>query len=149
MDNPGRILGLDIGHKRTGVALSDETQLLATPYSQFDTTNRKAWLESIQGVIQEYEVTKVVVGLPLNHHGEAGRDAETIGRYISALRSAVSVPVVEWDERFTTCQAERSLLEADVSRAKRKQVIDKVAAAIILQSYLDSLRFSLDSDEYA
>lgn len=136
--DPGRILALDIGDKRTGVALSDEGHLIATPHSTIEAKSSKDWALQIRQLVEETEAIQVVVGLPLNQFGEIGRDAQKIRSRIALLQSQVNIPVVEWDERFTTIQAERTLLEADLSRKKRKQVIDKVAAAIILQSYLDS-----------
>lgn len=138
---PGRIVGLDIGQKRTGVAVSDDTQLIASPRSTITTESKKEWLAQVVKILEEETATSVLVGIPLNHHGERGSDAENIGRFIALLRERVSLPVLEWDERFTTVQAERALLEADVSRGKRKLVIDKVAASLTLQNFLDSLRF--------
>ncbi len=146
LSETGRILCLDIGQKRTGIALSDETRLIATPRSVILSEPRKKWISEIKTLIEENEVTLLLVGLPLNHHGEEGQDAENIRKYIAALRAEVSTPLIEWDERFTTAQAERMLISGDVSRKNRKDVIDKVAAAIILQSYLDSLRFGKSDD---
>jgi len=136
-----RILALDIGNKRTGVALSDETRLFASPLVTIHETQFKPWLKAINQLIEDHEVAEVVVGLPLDQFGEEGQDALSIRRYITVLQEALKIPVVEWDERFTTLQAERSLLEADVSRKNRKKVIDQVAACMILQSYLDRLRY--------
>lgn len=136
-----RILALDIGSKRTGVAISDETRLIATPLTTVEARQKKDWLEKVSGLVESEEASEIVVGFPLNQHGEEGVDAKKIREYIAVLRERFTLPVIEWDERFTTVQAERALLTFDVSRQKRKQVIDKVAAAIILQSYLDSLRF--------
>lgn len=134
-------MALDIGSKRTGVAMSDELRLISSPHTTIEARNRKEWLEKIAEIVEEMDVGSVLVGLPLNQHGEEGEDAQAIQKYIAALRERLNVPVIEWDERFTTVQAENLLVSADVSRGKRKQVIDKVAAAIILQSYLDSLHF--------
>jgi|688.fasta_scaffold244565_2 putative Holliday junction resolvase len=136
-----RILSLDIGSKRTGVALSDETRLIASPLVTVEETQIKPWLLKIKALIEENEVAEVVVGLPLNQYGEEGQDAQNIRKYIAALQEALTIPVIEWDERFTTVQAERSLIEADFSRKGRKKVIDQIAASIILQGYLDRLRF--------
>jgi len=136
-----RILSLDIGSKRTGVALSDETRLIASPLVTVEESQIKPWLLKIKALIEENEVAEVVVGLPLNQYGEEGPDAQNIRKYIAALQEALTIPVIEWDERFTTVQAERSLIEADFSRKGRKKVIDQIAASIILQGYLDRLRF--------
>lgn len=138
----GRILALDIGTKRTGVAVSDESGTIAFPVTVVEARNPKDWADKLAKLISDYEnLETVVVGMPLNHQGEAGRDAENIRRYIALLRDRAQVPVVEWDERFTTVQAERTLLEADISRRDRKERIDKIAAAILLQTYLDRLHF--------
>ena len=134
-------MALDIGHKRTGLAISDESRLISSPHSVIDTEPRKTWTERLSQIIAENEVTEVLVGIPLNQFGEQGEDALNIQKYVALLRERVSVPVIEWDERFSTVQAEKTLIFADMSRKNRKQVIDKVAAAIILQNYLDSLRF--------
>jgi putative Holliday junction resolvase len=141
MSDKTRILALDIGNKRTGAALSDETRLFASPLVTIEETQFKPWLKKIKQLIEDHEVAEVVVGLPLNQFGEEGQDALSIRRYITVLRESLEIPIIEWDERFTTLQAERSLLEADVSRKNRKKVIDQVAACMILQSYLDRLRF--------
>lgn len=138
----GRILGLDIGSKRTGVAVSDSYRMIATPLTTVEARKKGEWVTKVIEIIEKEEATAVLAGMPLNQYGEEGKDAQNIRTYIALLRERVSIPVIEWDERFTTVQAERALLSADMSRGKRKDVIDKVAAAIILQSYLDSLRYS-------
>ena len=137
----GRILGLDIGERRTGVAVSDPTRFLASPIKFIDSLEKSRWLGEILGLLSEYEIAKIVVGIPLDKKGEVGDSALNIRKFIALLRERSSVPVLEWDERFTSREAERVLIQADVSRKKRKHVIDKVAASILLQSYLDSLRF--------
>jgi len=153
MDPTSRIMALDIGTKRTGLALTDDRRIFALPHSVIHATQKKDWIEKIAEVMDMENIGEIVVGIPLNQHGEEGQDAKKIREYIALLRERFTQPVIEWDERFTTLQAERTLLEADLSREKRKQVIDKVAASIILQSYLDSLRFQQersafdDSDE--
>jgi len=140
-------MSLDIGSKRTGVALSDETRLLASPLITVEETQIKPWLEKIKNLVETHEVAEVVVGLPLNQFGEEGKDALNIRKYIAALQDGITVPIVEWDERFTTVQAERSLIESDFSRKNRKKVIDQIAASIILQGYLDRLRFKNQKEE--
>jgi len=144
MENRTRIMALDIGSKRTGVALSDETLLFASPLMTLEETQLKPWVSKVKNLVEEHQVAKVLVGLPLNQFGEEGRDALNIRKYIAALQEGLSVPVIEWDERFTTAQAERTLIDADVSRKGRKKVIDQIAACIILQGYLDSLKFNRD-----
>lgn len=134
----GRILGLDIGSKRTGFAISDETRRIAFPRSSFQEADRKRLAKAIAETVEAEEVGLVVVGIPLDQFGEAGVAATEVRQFCALLRERLQVPVVEWDERFTTAQAERSLIEADVSRRRRKEVIDQVAAALLLQNYLDS-----------
>lgn len=142
MDAENRILGLDIGTKRTGVAISDAMRWLGRPYRTIETRDPREWVSQVVEITKEEEIGEIVVGLPLNQYGEEGDDAVRIRKYIQLVRDSVSIPVVEWDERFTTAQAERALIHADYSRKKRKEVIDQVAATIILQGYLDSLRGS-------
>lgn len=136
-----RIIGLDIGTKRTGIAVSDETKIFSLPLTVIEASDMRSWICRISEICHEYPVSCVVVGFPLNQHGEEGNDAKRINQYIVLLQEQIKVPVIKWDERFTTAQAERLLITADVSRKRRKQHIDKIAASIILQSYLDSLRF--------
>ncbi len=148
MEAGQRIMGLDIGTKRTGVAVSDETLFLSSPVHTIETRDPKVWVSEVTDLVKEREVGEIVVGVPLNQYGEEGEDAAWVKKRIELLRSRVTIPVVEWDERFTTVQAERRLLDVDMSRGKRKKVIDKVAATIILQGYLDSRnpRSVLDDD---
>jgi len=135
-----RILALDIGNKRTGVALSDDHRIIASPLLVLTPSGRRELVESVVKLVAEHEVGTIVVGMPYDQLGEIGQEAKKIQKDIAVLRERLSLPVIEWDERFTTVQAEQALLEANVSRAKRKDVIDKIAAAIILQNYLDHLR---------
>jgi putative holliday junction resolvase len=137
----GRIVALDIGSKRTGIAVCDGERRISVPLTKIEATQKKEWLRLVAEILAEEEPTELLVGIPLNHRGEEGEDARKIKEYIALLRERFTLPVIEWDERFTTAQAERTLITADLSRKKRKDVIDKVAASIILQSYLDSLRF--------
>jgi putative Holliday junction resolvase len=136
-----RIVGLDIGAKRTGVAISDEGRHIACPHGWIESSKKLRWAKEISQLAEKVEASSFLVGMPLNQDGEEGEDARRTRQYIAVLRENSTLPVVEWDERFTTVQAERTLISADLSRTKRKQVIDQVAASIILQSYLDSLRF--------
>jgi putative holliday junction resolvase len=137
-----RILGLDIGSKRIGVAVSDELGFTAQGLRTLTFTDENTVLESIKKIAQEYQVTEIVVGLPYNMDGTEGRQAEKVRSIMAAIEQSVELPVVEWDERLSTVAAERVLLEADMSRSKRRKVIDKIAAVIILQGYLDRRRRS-------
>lgn len=129
-----RILGLDIGSKRIGVAVSDGLGITAQPLE----TIRAGELNRIEELIKEYEVKELVVGLPLNMDGSRGPKTEEVISIVESLKEKVSIPVKMWDERLTTMAVEKEMIRADVSRGRRKKVVDKLAAQLILQSYLDS-----------
>jgi len=133
-----RIMGLDVGDKKTGVALSDPLELTAQGKTviKFDTVVDQ--IEYIVALVEQYNVDQVVVGLPKNMNGSLGPRAEKVLALVEELEGEIDIPVITWDERLSTIAAERTLIEADMSRAKRKDVIDKMAAVVILQNYLDS-----------
>lgn len=135
-----RTMGLDVGSKTVGVAVSDELGWTAQGITtiQINEDKNEFGLDELGIIIKEQVVTEIVVGLPKNMNGTIGPRGEASQKYASLLEDKFGIPVVLWDERLTTMAAERVLLEADMSRKKRKQVIDKMAAVIILQSYLDS-----------
>ncbi len=133
-----RIMALDVGTKRIGVAMSDELFLTAQGADTIHRAALEADLQKIKKIAEENGVNEIVVGLPINMNGTYGAKAKEVVEFMGNLTKAVNIPVKTWDERLTTVQAERTLLEADVSRAKRRRAIDKLAAQIILQSYLDS-----------
>lgn len=135
-----RIMALDVGERRIGVALSDALGITAQPLMTYNRAkdNRKEDIAGLWELIKKHEVEKLVVGLPKNMNNTLGFKAEEVQNFIKALVEVEEIPV-EWvDERLTTVSAERALLEADVSRKKRKAVIDKMAAVLILQTYLES-----------
>jgi putative holliday junction resolvase len=132
-----RILGLDIGSKRIGVAVSDELGLTAQGLQTLTFTDTDSAVKFITKIATEYQVAEIVVGLPYNMDGTEGPQAEKVRIIMESIKRSCELPVVEWDERLSTVAAERVLLEADMSRSKRRKVIDKVAAVIILQGYLD------------
>ncbi|NNG68032.1 Holliday junction resolvase RuvX [Caldanaerobacter subterraneus] len=138
-----RVLGLDVGDKTIGVAISDVSSTIAQGIT---TIRRKSFVEdvkAIEEIVKKYSVEKVVVGLPKNMNGSIGPQGEKVIKFGEKLKEVLRIPVVFWDERLTTLQAERFLIEGvDMSRGKRKKVIDKLAATIILQSYLDSQKNS-------
>lgn len=138
MTELGRILALDLGSKRVGVALSDALQITAQPFDTLEFVSVKKLLEEVAALIQREAVIEVVIGLPKRLDGSHGDKAVEAKSFAKQLREMVAVPVQLWDERFSTHAAQRALLEGNVSRKKRKQVIDKTAAAWILQGYLDS-----------
>lgn len=134
-----RILGLDLGDKRIGVALSDPMGWTAQGLEVIHSTGgAKSDIKKIKEIAQKYEVEKVVVGLPLNMDGSPGPRAEKARAFAGRLAGVLGLPVETWDERLTTAEAERLLIEADMKRSKRRQVIDKMAAVLILQNYLDA-----------
>ncbi|EDI8845620.1 Holliday junction resolvase RuvX [Listeria monocytogenes] len=135
-----RIMGLDVGSKTVGVAISDPLGWTAQGVEtiQIDENRKQFGYDRVKELVLEYEVEKVVVGLPKNMNNTIGPRAESSKIYAEVLESRIGLPVVLWDERLTTSAAERTLIEADVSRKKREEVIDKLAAVMILQSYLDT-----------
>lgn len=134
-----RIMALDVGSKRIGVALSDPLKITAQGLQTFQRTTLEEDIKGLWKLIDEHEVSQLVVGLPKNMDGTIGFKAEEVQQFIADLTAERKIDVIWIDERLTTVSAERVLLEADVSRAKRKKVIDKMAAVVILQSYLDRL----------
>lgn len=135
-----RIMGLDVGSKTVGVAVSDELGWTAQGLEtiRINEEEKEFGFERIGKIIKEFDVNKIVVGLPKNMNGTIGPRGEASQFYGRELEKLFGLIVVYWDERLTTMAAERVLLEADVSRKKRKKVIDKMAAVMILQGYLDS-----------
>lgn len=131
-----RILALDYGTKRIGVALSDELGWTAQPLETFERRTLDRDIAHIAALIQSHEVARVVLGLPLQLDGRQGPAIEAMREFTARLEAGLSVPLVLWDERMTTKAAEDLLIAADVSRKKRKGAVDRIAAAILLQSYL-------------
>jgi putative Holliday junction resolvase len=134
-----RIIGLDIGSKRIGVAVSDELGFTAQGVETIIRKDLDADLDRIEDLVGNYEAEEVVIGMPYNMNGSEGPQVRTVRAMIEHIAKRIDLPVREWDERLSTVAAERALLEANVSRAKRRKVIDKLAAVIILQGYLDGL----------
>jgi putative Holliday junction resolvase len=137
-----RMMGLDIGSHTIGVAISDELEITAQGLKTLRRKSMKEDFEEIATIIRQFEIEKIVVGLPKNMDGTLGKQAEIILKWIQVLMDKILVPVVTWDERLSTVGALKVLLEADLSRRKRKKVIDKLAAVLILQGYLDQNRAS-------
>ncbi len=142
-----RFLGFDVGEKTIGVALSDALFMVATPYILI---SRKKWmqdLEVIKKIISTENVYGVVIGLPLNMDGSEGPKCQSVRQFARNLLKEVDLPVIFWDERLSTVAVTRTLLDADMSRAKRKDNVDKMAASFILQGFLDSKRFRLSENQ--
>jgi putative Holliday junction resolvase len=133
-------MALDVGDKWIGVAVSDETHLIAQSLPSIKRHDLSSDLASLNATAHEWQVEKIVVGLPLNMNATVGPQAQKTLQFAERLGQVVSVPIATWDERLTTQQAERLLIERDVRREHRKAVIDGVAASLILQGYLDHQR---------
>ena len=141
MAAPGRrLLGLDLGTKTIGLALSDVSRTIAS--ALFTIARRKFTMDAkdLLAVVAEHDVAALVIGLPINLDGTEGPRAQSTRAFVRALAPLTDLPIVLWDERMSTQAAERTLLEADTSRRRRAEVIDKMAAAFILQGCLDRLR---------
>jgi putative pre-16S rRNA nuclease len=133
-----RILALDVGDRRIGVATSDELEIVASPREVLRRDGRE--LEALERWVGLEEIGLVVVGMPYNAEGERGPQAQKVFAFLQQLRERLPVPVVEWDEHLSTWEAETMLIEAGQRRAERRRVIDKLAAAVILRSFLDHRR---------
>ena len=136
----GRIMGLDIGDKTIGVAVSDLMGLTAQGVTTIKRVGKKKDIEAIKQIIAEKQVNKIVSGLPKNMKGTVGPQGEKVQKFCELLKEETNLPIEFWDERLSTVAAERSLIEGNVRRENRKKVIDMLAAVIILQGYLDSKR---------
>ena len=134
-----RILALDHGTVRIGVAASDELKIIATPLEYIPAQPFDNFLTRLRQLIQEKEAELIVVGMPRNMNGTYGPAAEKVKEFVATLKESVTVPIKTWDERLTSAQANRLLIQGDVRRDQRKGKVDMMAAAILLQSYLDSL----------
>lgn len=132
-----RVLAIDFGSKRIGLALSDETATIGQPLDFIAAEPLSQALERLAALVNERSVGAIVVGLPRNMSGDYGPAAEKTRSFIAALQQKVTVPIRTWDERLTSVAANRMLIEAGLSRQKRKTKVDQTAAAILLQSYLD------------
>lgn len=133
-----RVLALDLGSKRVGVAVSDRSGTIASPLTVLQRSGRQALdHERIKALVEDEEAVLVVVGLPLSMDGSVGKAAQAALREVQALTTVVGVPVETFDERLTTVTADRMLMEFRMRAEERRKVIDKVAAAVILQSWLD------------
>jgi putative holliday junction resolvase len=140
LEPEARLLGLDVGTKTIGMALSDVTRSVATPFHTVRRTKFKEDVVAIEEAIREHGVGAVVIGLPLNLDGSEGPRAQSTRAFARNLATRIIVPILFWDERLSTAAVERHLIEADASRKRRAEVIDRMAAAYILQGALDRLK---------
>ncbi len=134
----GRLLALDVGEKRVGVALCDETQTLARPLLTLRRASKREDFARLAALCHEHAVEKVIVGLPKTLRGEEGPQAQRVRRYAAELQAALELPIEFWDERFSSVEAQERLT-ASSRKARAKGEIDSAAAAIILQEYLDAM----------
>lgn len=137
-----RIMALDVGSRTIGIACSDALLMTAQGIETIRRTSLENDFNRLRELILEYEVHELVVGMPKNMNGTKGERAEKTEEFVEKMKAVIDLPVTFWDERLSTVMAERQLIAADVSRKKRKGVIDKMAAVVILQGYLDRLQFS-------
>lgn len=137
-----RIMALDVGSRTIGIACSDALLMTAQGIETIRRTSLENDFKRLSELITEYEVHELVVGMPKNMNGTKGERAEKTEEFVEKMKGVIDLPITFWDERLSTVMAERQLIAADVSRKKRKDVIDKMAAVVILQGYLDRLQFS-------
>ena len=133
-------MGLDIGTRTIGIAISDELGITAQGLKTLRRKSMEEDFKEIAAIIRQFEIEEIIVGLPKNMDGTLGGQAEKVLKWMGALKDRIKIPMATWDERLSTVGASKVLLEADLSRKKRKKVIDKVAAVLILQGYLDQGR---------
>jgi putative holliday junction resolvase len=137
---PGRVMALDVGERRIGVAMSDPTRILASPTTTLRAQPRAMALARIAELIRENQVTELVVGLPLTLSGEVGPQAKSVLMFVEELRGVLELPIHTFDERLTSVEAERIMVELGLKPEQRKARIDEVAASLILQDFLDHHR---------
>jgi putative holliday junction resolvase len=133
-----RILAIDHGTKRMGIALSDELGMTAQPLEFIPAEPFSDFIDRLKELIREKQVEQILVGMPRNMDGSYGPAAMKVREFVAVLKEIIPIPISTWDERLTSAQANRFLIQADVRRRDRKEKVDKAAAAILLQSYLDS-----------
>lgn len=134
-----RLLGLDVGSKTIGLALSDRGWRIATPLETLKRTKFRKDLRALKALVTEHQIVGLVIGWPLNMNGSEGPRCQSTRSFAENIQEDLPLPICFWDERLSTVASERALLEADMSRKRREEVIDKMAASYILQGVLDSL----------
>ena len=139
---PGRRLALDLGDRRVGLAISDPTGLVASPHGMFERRGPRRDLDVVEALVREHGIVEVVVGWPRSMSGAVGERAKLAEAFAERLRGRLPAPVVLWDERLTTVEAQRTLIAGGVRRERRRQVVDAMAASLILQGYLEAQRSS-------
>ncbi|MBE6051657.1 MAG: Holliday junction resolvase RuvX [Clostridium sp.] len=134
-----RILGLDVGQKTIGVAISDPLGFTAQGITTIRREKKSKDIEELKKICDEYKVETIVIGMPKNMNGTIGFAGEKIQEFSELIKEEIGIKIEFWDERLTTVAAHRAMLEADLSRGKRKKIVDKIAATYILQGYLDRI----------
>jgi putative Holliday junction resolvase len=132
------VIAIDLGTRRIGVAVTDGLGLSAQPLATIPRRGGQRDLDALVALVREHDAERLVLGLPLDPEGERGRAAQSVEAFAARLRAVLDVPVELFDESFSTVEAEEVLLQADLSRARRRQVVDRVAAAVILRRWLDN-----------
>ena len=135
-----RALGLDVGHKRIGVALSDPEGILASPLTIIDAMDTEQAINNISGLCNQYQVERIVVGMPRSMDGTLGKQAEVVQQFVDRVTDTIKITIDIWDERLSSIEADRAMIAAGTKKDKRKKLRDAIAAAIILQGYLDRKR---------
>lgn len=143
------MLGVDVGRQRIGVALSDELGFTAQPLTVIDNVSMEETVQAMARLVRAHDVDGLVIGLPRRTDGRYGPEVEYVRDFGETMKQRLAVPVHYQDERFSTVEAERTLIASGMRRARRRQVIDQVAAGIILQSYLDRKRIEIEGEEWS
>ena len=144
----GRLLGVDYGEKRTGVAISDESRMIAFPRETLECPRVEQAAAAVARIAESEKVAGIVVGWPLNMNGTEGPRTERTRLFMEEVAKRTAIPLIRWDERLSTKVAEDVLIAAGTRRDKRKQVVDKLAAQVILQSYLDAQGMAVEEDSF-
>lgn len=132
------MLGIDYGSRRIGMAISDVTGMIARPLDTIHRSVLEDDMKKIEAAIEQFQPEEIVIGLPVSMNGQSSEKTKEVINFIDNMKKSIRIPIVQWDERLTTVISERMLIDSGVRRENRKNVIDKVAAVVILQSYLDS-----------
>lgn len=138
-----RLLGLDYGERRIGIAMSDPMQIIVQPFRTIEYKQPDEIWKALQSIVAEFAIEAIVVGMPLNLKGDKGQKAKTVEAFVAELTARISVPIHYWDERFTSVEAHRSLHEMGHSPSRKKTYVDQVAAVLLLQSFMDHRRLTL------
>lgn len=134
-----RLLGIDYGLKHTGVAISDSTWIIASPLLTIQSDSRQKTIAKIQEILSQHNIAAIIFGYPINMNGSEGPQCQKVKNFAEFLATHIDIPITFWDERWSTTAITRTMIEADLSRKRQKEVVDKMAASFILQGFLDHL----------